>query len=153
MRQYVWTCIKCLCSLCLSRVLCVFSPKLSIKPVFGILCWFSFCTLHFTRNLWHQHPVLCTSLVSLTTQLGRCGLIRSKLKIGCARSSPIGSPWSKICPIKNWNVFEPTTGESSRLKNSSNFVKDAAFDVNTWHPIDRSRMELPNAWIGQLKNT
>ena len=37
----------CLCSLRLSHILYVFSPKLSIKHVFGFLFLYNFCTPHF----------------------------------------------------------------------------------------------------------
>ena len=44
--------------------------------------------------------VLHTSSASLTTQLGRCGLLRSKPKIECSRSSLIGSLWLRNSPVE-----------------------------------------------------
>ena len=47
---------------------------------------------------------------------------------------------------------EPTIWESSSLKNSSNFAENAEFQVNTRHPIVRSRTILLNAWIRRFRN-
>ena len=102
---------------------------------------------HF-KWLQSQGEVQPTSLLQQWFNTVRC----TEPNIGCSQSSLTGSQWSKIRPVGNWNVFEPTTGESSSLKNSLNSDGNAASNVNTRHPIVRSRTELLNAWIGRFKN-
>ena len=102
--------------------------------------WTSMARCHVSLS-----AVLRTSSVLLTTRLGRCGLTPSEPKIGCSRSSSIGLQWSKIRPVGNLNVSESTMEESLSMKNSSNFFRNVAFDVNIRHPIVRSRTVLQNA--------
>ena len=58
--------------------------------------WTSMARCHMSHSV-----VLRTSSVLLMTRLRRCGLTPSEPKIGCSRSSPIGSQWSKTRLVGN----------------------------------------------------
>ena len=110
--------------------------------------WTSVARCHI--SLLAAPPTLSTSL---TIRLVRCGHSQPEPNIGCSRSFPNSSPWWRTSVARCWfNAYGLTMEESWKVKNSLDFVGNAAFNMNTWHHVVWSKTKLSNEWIGQFKN-